>query len=101
MSCRTASIGSLVRARPHLAQYVGRVTATADCSGRLWRAKLGANARLMFLPDVNHARKQGEPSDRANNIAAYADPNRPNAPGVIDAIALVIRANRAGATQGR
>ncbi|MBU8539093.1 alpha/beta fold hydrolase [Falsiroseomonas tokyonensis] len=44
------------------------------------------DARLVLLPGVNHVLKAvGE--DPADNLAAYADPDRPLAPGVVEAIA--------------
>ena len=49
----------------------------------------GANpaARLVLLPEVNHVLKAVGSDDRAANAATYADPSRPLAPGVAEAIA--------------
>ncbi|WP_439599446.1 alpha/beta hydrolase [Falsiroseomonas sp.] len=43
-------------------------------------------ARLVLLPGVNHVLK-AVAEDAADNLAAYADPARPLAPGVVEAIA--------------
>ncbi len=55
-------------------------------------ALAGANpsARLVLLPEANHVLKAV--GDRADNLAAYADPDRPLAPGVLDAIAEFVAA---------
>ncbi len=42
-------------------------------------------ARLVVLPQVNHVLKTA-PIDRASNLATYADPSLPLAPGVVEAI---------------
>jgi len=44
------------------------------------------------LPGVNHVLKAVPANDRQANIAAYADPDLPLAPGVVDAIADFVRA---------
>jgi pimeloyl-ACP methyl ester carboxylesterase len=51
------------------------------------------DATLALLPDVNHVLKAA-PADRAANLATYADPAAPLAPGVVDAIAGFIRGSR-------
>ena len=43
------------------------------------------DAKLVILPGVNHVLKTA-PTDRAGNFATYADPSRPLAPGVMQAI---------------
>lgn len=43
-------------------------------------------AKLVVLDDVNHVLKTA-PADRAANMATYADPSLPLAPGVVEAIA--------------
>ncbi len=43
-------------------------------------------ARLALIPDMNHVLKTVDADDRKANIATYADPSLPLAPGVIDAI---------------
>lgn len=48
-------------------------------------------ARLAILPGVNHVLKIPERDDRVANIAAYADPNLPIAPSVVEAIAGFVR----------
>ncbi|HLZ75578.1 alpha/beta hydrolase [Phenylobacterium sp.] len=48
------------------------------------------DARLVILPGVNHILKEA-PRDRAGNIATYADPDRPLAPGVMPAILAFVR----------
>jgi hypothetical protein len=45
-----------------------------------------SDAKLVILPGVNHLLKIA-PTDRAGNIATYANPNLPLAPGVVDAVA--------------
>jgi hypothetical protein len=47
--------------------------------------------RLVELPGVNHMLKVA-PADRAGNIATYADPSLPLAPGVAPAIASFVKA---------
>jgi uncharacterized protein len=56
-------------------------------------AAANSKARLEMLPDVNHVLKQVTTDDRAVNIATYADPNLPLAPGVVDAIAEFVLAD--------
>ncbi|MBP7703934.1 MAG: alpha/beta fold hydrolase [Caulobacter sp.] len=48
------------------------------------------NAKLVILPGVNHVLKLA-PSDRAANVATYADPSLPLAPGVVDTIAGFVK----------
>jgi hypothetical protein len=48
------------------------------------------DAKLVVLPGVNHVLKIA-PAERAANLATYADPNLPLAPGVVDAIARFVR----------
>ena len=47
-------------------------------------------AKLVLLPDTNHVLKPVATADRAANIAAYADPSLPLAPGIIETIAEFI-----------
>ncbi|HEX4692961.1 alpha/beta hydrolase [Sphingomonas sp.] len=47
-------------------------------------------ARLVVLPGVNHVLKVVPMGDRAANAASYADPARPIAPGVVDAVATAV-----------
>jgi len=49
-------------------------------------------AKLVLLPDTNHVLKTVTSPNRAANMAAYADPNLPLAPGVIDGIAGFVSA---------
>lgn len=48
-------------------------------------------AKLVILPGVNHILKAGT-TDRQETRANYADPSRPLAPGVVDAIAGFVKA---------
>jgi len=53
------------------------------------------DASLVIIPGMNHVLKLA-PVDRAANIATYADPTRPLAPGVMEAVdAFVDRAREA------
>ncbi|PTT84170.1 alpha/beta hydrolase [Pelomonas sp. HMWF004] len=45
-----------------------------------------ASAKVVVLPDVNHVLKAVSSSARSANLAAYADPGLPIAPGIADAI---------------
>jgi hypothetical protein len=51
-------------------------------------------ATLALLPRVNHVLKEVASDDRAANLATYADPSRPIAPGVVDAVATFVTAKR-------
>jgi alpha-beta hydrolase superfamily lysophospholipase len=48
------------------------------------------DARLEILPDMNHVLKAA-PRDRAGNLATYADPDLPLAPGVMPAILTFVK----------
>jgi pimeloyl-ACP methyl ester carboxylesterase len=48
-------------------------------------------ARLVLLPQVNHVLKAVPGGDRAANMASYADPSLPLAPGVAEAIADFVK----------
>lgn len=48
-------------------------------------------ARVVVLPDVNHVLKTVSSSARSANLAAYADPSLPIAPGIVEAIADLLR----------
>jgi pimeloyl-ACP methyl ester carboxylesterase len=62
------------------------------------RLKLAApKAELVLLPDANHVLKAVAGDDKRANIATYADPTLPLAPGVVDAISTFV----AGAAQSR
>lgn len=50
-------------------------------------------ATLVLLPNVNHVLKTVASDDRQANIATYADPKLPLAPGVVDAIAGFLAKN--------
>jgi pimeloyl-ACP methyl ester carboxylesterase len=52
------------------------------------------DAGYVVLPDANHVLKAVEGDDRAANVAAYADPSRPLASGVTEAIARFIASAR-------
>jgi uncharacterized protein len=55
---------------------------------RLAAARPGV--KLVVLPGVNHVLKAA-PADRGANVATYADPGLPLAPGVADAIAAFVK----------
>ena len=62
------------------------------------RLKLAApKAELVLLPDANHVLKAVASDDKRANIATYADPTLPLAPGVVDAITSFV----AGSAQSR
>lgn len=48
------------------------------------------SAKLVILPGVNHVLKAAT-LDRAGNLATYADPSLPLAPGVVEAIAEFVK----------
>jgi hypothetical protein len=48
------------------------------------------DAKLVIVPGMNHVLKTA-PSDRAANIATYADPSLPLAPGVMSAIVAFVK----------
>jgi pimeloyl-ACP methyl ester carboxylesterase len=54
-------------------------------------AAANPNARLVLLPQVNHVLKAVPSGDRAANLASYADPSLPLAPGVAEAIADFVK----------
>ena len=49
-------------------------------------------AKLVVVPGVNHVLKAASATDRAANMATYADPSLPVAPAVVDAIAGFVKA---------
>jgi hypothetical protein len=53
------------------------------------------DAKLVILPGVNHILRDA-PADRAGNIATYAKPDLPLAPGVVDTVANFIAAAKPG-----
>ncbi|MEM7120734.1 MAG: alpha/beta fold hydrolase [Pseudomonadota bacterium] len=61
---------------------------TADAE-RLGAANKGAD--VVVLPDTNHVLKTVTTDDRNANLATYADPDLPLAPGVVPAVAAFIR----------
>jgi pimeloyl-ACP methyl ester carboxylesterase len=48
------------------------------------------DAKLVIMPGMNHVLKAA-PRDRAGNLATYADPDRPLAPGVMPAILTFVK----------
>ena len=56
-------------------------------------------ASLVLLPDVNHVLKQVTSDDRSANLATYAKPGLPLAPGVVDAIADFLAKNGTAASK--
>ncbi len=71
---------------------------TTDLQVSVEDARMLAHARpgveLVLLPGVNHVLKLA-PADRIANMATYADPSLPLAPGVAEAIAAFIKARLA------
>jgi pimeloyl-ACP methyl ester carboxylesterase len=53
-------------------------------------AKAQPEAELVLLPGTNHVLKAVQGDDRASNLAAYADPDLPLAPGVIDTLSAFV-----------
>ncbi len=53
-----------------------------------------ADARLVLLPGVNHVLKQIGEADRTANLASYANPDLPIAPGVVAAVADFVTRKR-------
>jgi pimeloyl-ACP methyl ester carboxylesterase len=51
------------------------------------------DAKLVIPPGMNHVMKQA-PADAVENFATYADPNRPLAPGVMEAIIPFVKGAR-------
>ncbi|HXQ09550.1 MAG TPA: alpha/beta fold hydrolase [Caulobacteraceae bacterium] len=84
-----------------LAAYAGPVLVmqgTTDLQVSVEDAQMLAHARpgveLVLLQGVNHVLKVA-PADRTANIATYADPSLPLAPGVADAVAAFVKAHAA------
>lgn len=50
-----------------------------------------ADSVVAWLPDANHALKQVEGDALADNVATYANPNLPLAPGVIEALSAFVQ----------
>lgn len=48
-------------------------------------------AKLVVIPGMNHVMKMVASDDRAANVATYADPSLPLAPGLVDAVAGFVR----------
>lgn len=59
---------------------------------RLREAAVGGHLKL--LPNTNHVLKQVASEDPRDNLATYADPHLPLAPGVVDAIDRFVREKR-------
>lgn len=55
-------------------------------------AKAQPAAQLVLLPDTNHVLKAVPTDDAAANLATYANPGQPLAPGVVDAIVRFVTA---------
>lgn len=53
-------------------------------------AQANPTAQLVLLPDTNHVLKAVVTDDPAANMATYANPGQPLAPGVVDAVARFI-----------
>lgn len=54
-------------------------------------AEANPKAKLVLMPEVNHVLKAVSSDDRTANVATYADPSQPLAPGVAEAIADFVR----------
>ena len=78
-------------ARPVLILQGQRDLQVREADARLL-ARADPQARLVLLPNVNHVLKAVASDDRKTNIATYADPDLPLAPGVVDAIAEFLAA---------
>lgn len=50
-------------------------------------AEANPRARLVFVDEANHVLKAVPADDRAANVASYANPSLPLAPGIVEAIA--------------
>lgn len=59
-------------------------------------AAAAPDATLALVPDVNHVLKTVASDDPAANLATYADPDLPIAPGVVDAVARFAEGIRKG-----
>lgn len=59
--------------------------------------KADPRATLVLLPNVNHVLKTVDSDDRGANLASYANPSLPLAPGVVEAIADFLGKHAAGA----
>jgi pimeloyl-ACP methyl ester carboxylesterase len=70
------------------------VQVSVDDARRLAAAR--PDARLLIVPGMNHVLKPA-PTDRAGNLATYADPNLPLAPEVVPAVVAFVKG--AGARQ--
>ncbi len=79
--------------RPTLILQGGRDIQVRETDARRL-AEADPNARFVILSDVNHVLKAVASDDRAANLAAYADPDLPLAPGVAEAIAEFVRGAR-------
>jgi pimeloyl-ACP methyl ester carboxylesterase len=53
-------------------------------------AQAQPEAERVLLPGVNHVLKAVKGDDRASNLAAYADPDLPLAPGIIDRLSAFV-----------
>jgi hypothetical protein len=58
---------------------------TAEDARKL--AAANSSAKLVLMPEVNHVLKSAPAEDRMANMATYANPDLPLAPGVAAAIA--------------
>lgn len=57
-------------------------------------SKANPKAEIILLPDTNHLLKSVTSSDRAANVATYANQHLPLAPGVIEAIERFLTSHR-------
>jgi len=82
--------------RPALVLQGQRDLQVGEADARLL-TQADPRAELVLLPDVNHTLKSVTSDDPRANMAAYADPALPLAPGVVDAIAGFLARHPTGA----
>ena len=75
---------------PIMLLYGDRDLQTPASEGRLL-ASAAPHAELTVIETANHVLKSVTSSDREANVAAYADPTLPLAPGVVEQIAAFVR----------
>lgn len=83
-------------AKPVLVLQGQRDIQAQEADARLLK-QANPKASLVLLPDVNHVLKAVTSDDRRANMATYADPSLPLAPGVIDTIAEFLSGKTEGA----
>jgi len=76
--------------RPVLILQGQRDIQVSEADARLLK-QADPQATLVLLPNANHVLKQVDSDDISANVATYADPGLPLAPGVLDAISSFLR----------